>query len=198
MTPPSVATRARQSIRSWPLAWVLVLGGPVVAGGVAARCYRGPGRPEQVANARLRQGAAAGFLATGVGALIVTVLGTVTVALMPRAGWVLRWLYPGQHLLVAVAYHRELTASAGAAGYGLVLVAFPVIGLLLGLVGIDAAISSGPSPGGGGPPGPDPVPDPPDGGRLASAGAGTDLLAAGLPGWNEEGRTVSMARSRST
>jgi hypothetical protein len=28
--------------------------------------------------------------------------------------------------------------------------------------------------------------DPPDGGRLADAGAGTDVLAVGLPSWSEE------------
>ena len=125
------------------------------------------------------QGAAAGFLATGAGALIVTVLGTGTVALMPRAAWLRHWLYPGQHLLAAVVSNRELAASSSTQTYGLIMVTFPVIGLLLGIVSINAAISSGPSPGGGGPPGPDPVPDPPDGGRWASAGAGT----GGPGGW---------------
>jgi hypothetical protein len=57
------------------LAWVLLFGAPLVAGGVAVRSYRGPGGPGQVAGARIRQGAAAGFLATGVGALMVTVHG---------------------------------------------------------------------------------------------------------------------------
>jgi hypothetical protein len=84
------------------LAWVLLFGGPVLAGVVAARCYRGPGSLEEVSKARVRQAVAAGFLATAVGALMVTVAGTVTVALMPRAGWVL---------------------------------AFPVIGLVMGLAG---------------------------------------------------------------
>jgi Na+/proline symporter len=67
------------------LAWVLLLGGPVLAGAIAARCYRGPGSPEQVQKAKIRQAVAAGFLATAAGALMVTVLGTVTIALMPRA-----------------------------------------------------------------------------------------------------------------
>ena len=58
------------------LAWVLLLGAPLAAGGLAARCYHGPGDPGQLAGARLRQGGAAGFLATGIGALVVTVLGT--------------------------------------------------------------------------------------------------------------------------
>jgi hypothetical protein len=173
------------------LAWILLLGSPVAAGAVAGRRYRGPGSgPEQLANAKIRQGAVAGFLATGVGALIVTVLGTGTVALMPRAAWLRHWLYPGQHLLPAAAYSHELAAGKSVGGYGLILLIFPVIGLLLGMasaVPTDSATSSGPSPGGGGPRGPDPVPDSPDGGRLADAGAGTDGPVAGLLGWREEG-----------
>ena len=94
--------------------------------------YRGPDSPGQVVNARIWQGVAAGFLVTGLGALIVTALGTGTVALMPRAGWLMRWLYPGQHLSAAVAYGRELTASMNASGYVLILLAFPIVGLVLG------------------------------------------------------------------
>jgi hypothetical protein len=175
------------------LAWILLLGAPVVAGVMAGRHYCGPGSPQQLANAKIRQGALAGFLATGVGALIVTVLGTGTVALMPRAAWLRHWLYPGQHLLAAVASSRELAASSSAQTYGLIMVAFPVIGLGLSVFsglcawGGSATGESGPRRGGGGRPGPEPVPDPPDGGRLADAGAGTDVLAVGLPSWSEEG-----------
>jgi len=191
------------------LAWILLLGGPVVAGAVAVLRYRGPGSPQQVTGIRIWQGGAAGFLATGIGGLMVTVLGTGTVALMPRAAWLRNLLYPGQHLLPAVAYSHEFAASERVGGYGLILLAFPVIGLVMGLFGVtigDSATSSGSSPGGGGPPGPEPVPDPPDRGLAADAGAGTDELSragtdeltadAGvssdelrgdLPGWNEEG-----------
>lgn len=166
------------------LAWVLLFGGPVLAGAVAARCYRGPSSPEQVQKARIRQAAVAGFLATGVGALVVTVLGTVTIALMPRTGWALRWLYPGQHLPAAVAYANELTASVRADGYGLILLAFPVIGLLMGLAGGGMAlppVQPGLPPGGDGPPPPPghPAPDPPGGLRLAAAGADGRWLAGG-------------------
>jgi hypothetical protein len=120
----------------------------------------------------------------------VTVLGTGTVALMPRAAWLRNLLYPGQHLLPAVAYSREFAASERVGGYGLILLAFPVIGLVIGLFGVaigDSATSSGSSPGGGGPPGPEPVPDPPDRGLPADAGVSTDELRGDLPGWNEEG-----------
>lgn len=117
------------------LAWVLLFGGPVLAGVVAARCYRGPGSPEQVQQARIRQAAVAGFLAAAVGALMVVVLGSATIALMSRAGWVLHWLYPGQHLSAAVSYANELAASVRADSYGMILLVFPVIGLLMGLAG---------------------------------------------------------------
>jgi hypothetical protein len=116
------------------LAWILLFGAPVVAGSVAARRSAGPDGPHSVSGITLRQGAAAGFLATGLGGLIVTVLGTGTIALMPRAGWLLRWLYPGQHLAAGTAYHRELVASANAPGYLLILVAFPIIGVIMGLL----------------------------------------------------------------
>ena len=51
------------------LARILLLGGPVVAGVMAGRRYCGPGSPQQLANAKW-QGALAGFLATGVGAVV--------------------------------------------------------------------------------------------------------------------------------
>jgi hypothetical protein len=140
-------------------AWILLLGAPLVAGVVAARRYRGPGSPRQLAEARLWQGSVAGLLAAGAGALIVTVLGTATVALMPRAAWLRHWLYPGQHLLTAAAYSHELAASERIGGYGLILLAFPLTGIVLGLISSEAAAEwSGPSPGGDGPPGPEPQP----------------------------------------
>src|SRR6202043_3237336 len=95
------------------------------------------------------------FLATAVGALLVAVLGTVTIALMHRAGWMLHWLYPGQHLLAATAYNHELTASVRAGGYGLILLFFPVIGLFMGLVASQAAGQPSPSPDGDDPSGPE-------------------------------------------
>ena len=160
------------------LAWILLLAGPAVAGGAAGRRYRGPGGPQQLIHARIWQSVVAGLLTTGTGALIVTVLGTGTVALMPRAAWLRDWLYPGQHLMGAAAYRHELAASSSVGGYGLILIAFPVIGLVLGFSGAAAAMDS-PAlpPDSGGPPGdsgpdPGPVPYPPDGLRLAEAGAG--------------------------
>jgi hypothetical protein len=143
------------------LAWVLLFGGPALAGVVAVRRYRRRDSTEQASNARVWQAAAAGFLATAVGALTVTVLGTVTVALMPRAGWVMRLLYPGQHLTAAGAYLNELTASVRVGHYGLILLFFPVIGLFMGLCAGVAIEQPGPALGGGPPrpPGYEPTPD---------------------------------------
>jgi hypothetical protein len=172
------------------LAWVLLFGGPVLAGAAAARCYRGPGSPEQVQRPKIGQAAVAGFLAAAVGALVVTVLGTVTIALMARTGWVLHWLYPGQHLSAAVAHNNEVAASVRADGYGLILLAFPVIGFVMGMAGgglaAPAALAD-PPPGGGGPPPPPghPAPDPPGGIRLAAAGADERLVR--FRGFAEDG-----------
>jgi hypothetical protein len=171
------------------LAWVLLFGGPVLAGVVAARCYRGPGSPEQIQKARIRQAVAAGFLTAAVGALMVAVLGGATIALMSRAGWVLHWLYPGQHLPAAVIYAHQLAASVRADNYGMILLVFPVIGLLMGLAGGGLAFPAplaDPPPGGGGPPRPPghPAPDPPGGIRLAAAGADGRLVR--LPGFAED------------
>ena len=170
------------------LAWILLLGGPIVAGGMAGWCYRRPGSWEDVAKARAWQGVAAGFLMTGLGALVVSVAGTGTIALMARSGWLLHWLYPGQHLSAATAHGRALTAGLNATGYGQMLLIFPVIGLVLGVFGSAWAhnLTSGPGspPGGGGPPGPEPVPDPPGRGH-ASLPAGTRHEPYGAPGRGE-------------
>jgi membrane protein YqaA with SNARE-associated domain len=40
---------------------------------------------------------------------------------------------PGQHLTAHAAYLHELTASVRAGNYGLILMAFPVIGLIMSL-----------------------------------------------------------------
>lgn len=124
------------------LAWILLLGAPAVTAVMAVRRYRGPGSPQELIRARLWQGIAAGVLATGVGALIVTVLGTATLALMPRAAWLRHWLFPGPHLLAAATRSHELGTSSTVGGYGLILIAFPVIGLALGALGSMAATGS--------------------------------------------------------
>ena len=124
------------------LAWILLLGAPVVTAVLAVRRYCGPGSTQQPAAVRHWQGIAAGLLATGAGALIVTALGTATVALMPRTAWLRHWLYPGQHLTAAAIRSHELAATASVGGYGLIMIAFPVIGLALAALGSLAATES--------------------------------------------------------
>lgn len=165
------------------LAWAVFLGAPLAAGVLAARRYRGPG-PAPPGDTRIaRQSAVAGLLTALVGALFVAVAGTGTIALMPRAGWMMHWLYPGQRLAPALAYGHELTASGAAAGYLLILLAFPFAGAGAGAWGwLSTAELPGRPPGGGGPPrqGPAPAPDPPDGGRYADAGEDGDRLVLRL------------------
>jgi len=169
------------------LAWILLFGAPLAAGLLAGRRCHVSGPPEQVTAARAWQGFAAGLVSNSVGALFVIVLGTGTTALLVKSAWVRDLLYHGQHLTASAVYGRELFASQNVPRYGLICLAFPLIGALMGVAG--AGVANGltsPRPDGGrppGPPGPEPLPDPPDGRRLADAGAGQD----GLPGRYDDG-----------
>ena len=160
-------------------AWVLLLGAPVVAGALAGSRCCVPDDPGQASGMRAWQGFVAGLVSNGLGALTVTVLGISTTALMLKSAWVRGWLYRGQHLTASAVYGRELYTSKDVAFYILICVVFPIIGLVMGVAGSGYANVTGPLPGGGGPPGPpgpEPVPDPPDGGRLADAGADQSRL----------------------
>jgi len=134
----------------------------------------------------IRQSTVAGLLTTLVGALLVTSAGTGTIALMPRTGWLMHWLYPGQHLAASVAHGHELAASGAAVGYLLILLSFPLIGLGAGAWGgmSTAEVPGGPGSGGG-PPGRGPSPGPPDGGRDAGAGD-EDILVLRVHGAEED------------
>jgi hypothetical protein len=162
------------------LAWILLIGGPAAAALLAGRRCPRPGRSIELAQARMSQGIAAGFLANLVGALFVTVIGTGSTALMLKAAWLRHWLYHGE--LAGAVYRHELSASEGVVVYFLICLAFPVIGLVMGTLSVACFMpvprQSGPQPGdgGGGPPGPEPAPDPPDGGRQADAGTDADRV----------------------
>src|SRR5262249_37641586 len=132
------------------LEWVGLLGGPLAAGLLAARHHRRLHGPMSPGAGWIRQSTVAGLLTTLVGALLVTSAGTGTIALMPRASWLMHWLYPGQHL-AAAAHGHELAASGAAAGYLVLLLAFPVIGLGAGAWGgiSSAEWAGGPRPRGG-------------------------------------------------
>ena len=161
------------------LAWVLLFAAPLAAGLLAGRRCHVSDDPGQASGVRAWQGAAAGAVSNGVGALTVTALGFGTTALMLKSAWVRGWLYHGQHLTASALYGRELYASGGMAFYAVICVVFPIIGLVAGLAGSGYANVTGPLPDGGGPPGPpgpepEPVPDPPGGGRQADPRADQD------------------------
>ncbi len=155
-------------------AWILVFGAPLVAGAIAGRRCHVPDDPAEATAARAWQGFAAGLVSGGVGAMFLTVLGDGTTALMVRSAWVRDLLYHGQHVTASAVYGRELYASQNVAAYYLLLIGFPIIGLIMGLLGTGIAnptrrLPEGGGPNGpGGPPGPGgpaPLPTPPDGGR---------------------------------
>ncbi len=154
------------------VAWVLLFGGPLAAALLAGWQCRGPAGPLVPAEAKIRQGFAAGTLATFVGSLLVCALGPVTMALMPRAGWLVHLLYPGRHLTAAAV--ARLVNGYFPAGYFLIWLAFPIIGLGIGSLtalaawGSRAARQQGGGPGGGGPGGPEVAPEP-------SAGLSADV-----------------------
>jgi hypothetical protein len=113
-------------------AWVLLLFGPLTAALSAGWRCRGPVGELPAAEARIRQGIAAGVLVTLVGSVVVCVLGPVTLALLPDAGWLVHLLYPGQHVSPARVAHRAyLLDTNGAPGYFLIWLTFPVVGLAI-------------------------------------------------------------------
>jgi hypothetical protein len=70
------------------LCWILLFSVPVVASFLAGLRFRKPGTPTQVSAARIGQGLAAALVCNGVGALVVTVLGTGLTALLVTSAWV--------------------------------------------------------------------------------------------------------------
>ena len=155
------------------LTWILIFGAPLAAGALSGRRCHVTGDLGEVGTARLWQGLAAGLVSSGVGAVFVTVSGTGTAALLIRSALVRDWLYHGQHVTASAVYGRELYASQNLTGYFFLLVAFPIVGLLMGVTGTAIANPVPRLPDGEGPPGPpghggpEPAPDPPGGGRQA-------------------------------
>ena len=67
------------------LAWILLVGGPVVAAVLASRRCRELDGAKPPYRVTIGQGIAAGVLATGTGALLATAMGTGTTALMLKS-----------------------------------------------------------------------------------------------------------------
>jgi hypothetical protein len=154
------------------LAWVLLFGGPVAACVLAGRRCRRPDGSVPSYEFRIRQGIAAGVLASMTGALSVTAAALGTITLMIKSAWLRQWLYHSPHLTAFGTYSHEIRATQ-VGPYLFMCLGFPFVGLFMSSVA--AAIAnpaprqpSSPPGNGGGPPGPGPEPGPvpPDGGRV--------------------------------
>jgi len=148
----------------------------------AARRTSARGSRLSLADARSRQGLAAGLCAGTAAALLATALGISTIALLPQEANRLAWTRPYQYAIPVSprwthpyrtappngTYYFEVGASDSAAGFLSVLVLYPLFGAGLGAWGgLYAAGQPRRRPGGGGGgggEGPDPVPPPPDDG----------------------------------
>jgi hypothetical protein len=163
------------------LSMLAMMGATLAAGMAAARRTSGRGSRLPVADARARQGFAAGLCAGTAAALLAALLGLCTIALLPqeanRLAWTRpyrytipaspQWTHPYRTALPDGVYQFEVGASDSAGGFLSVLVLYPLFGAGLGAWGgLYAAGGSRrrPGGGGGGGEGPDPVPPPPDDG----------------------------------
>ncbi len=167
------------------LAWTLLCAGPLAAALLAGwRCRTAVG-PLSWGEARVRQGVAAGIVVTLVGSLVVCVLGTATLA---GVTWYAHLLYSGHHLTgaAAAASRASTPPASGAAGYFLVWLLFPIVGLViacltaLGAWGNQSVRERGAGPGDGGPGGPEPAPEGPSAGWSADVEHEPASVAAGL------------------
>ena len=146
----------------------LVLGAGVAAGVASARRTSGRGSQLPLADARARQGVAAGLCAGAAAALVASVLGVSTIALLPHEAARLQWALPARQAQPGSLYKFEVSVSDSAAGHLLVLALFPLLGAGLGAwgglygAGRPGRRSGG---GGGGGHGPAPAPAPPGGAR---------------------------------
>ena len=77
-------------------------------------------------------------------------MGTGTTALLLKSAWLRHWLYHG-HLSAIATYRHEIYAGTNVNGYSLILMAFPVIGLIASAATMacttPAPRESGPEPG---------------------------------------------------
>jgi hypothetical protein len=163
------------------LAVALALGVVVAAGVAAARRTSRTSRLP-VADARPRQGVAAGLCAGAAAALVVSLVGLTTIALLPHELPHLQWAFSGAHLAPGSVYEFEIGATDTAAGHLLVLIVFPLLGAGLGAWGgLYGAGRPGQLPGGGGGGGraPVPAPAPPAGGRRLDDDHRPSILAGG-------------------
>jgi hypothetical protein len=164
------------------LAVPLVLAAAIAASITAAR--RASARKGGLAlrDVRARQGFAAGACVGFVAAIVVSLLGIATIALLPHSAVGLQWTLPNGGSAGGSIYSFEVAMTDAGAGYLLVLLIFPVLGAGLGawggLFAGDGGIRPDGGSGGGGPRRPGPEPRPSGGGQHAPAPpelAATDL-----------------------
>jgi hypothetical protein len=151
-------------------------------------------------NARAQQGFAAGLCVGISAAVLVSVLGMITIALAPHAAASLQWTLParmlspsrGTSLAPNAVSEFEVSFSQAGAGYLLVLIVFPLLGAGLGAWGGlftegDSGHRPGGGGGGGGPDDPGPEPTPPGGARDTLDEPELSLLGFDdeLGGWDE-------------
>jgi hypothetical protein len=165
----------------------------------AQRASRRDGQ-RSAADVSARQGFAAGLCIGVAAALVVSVLGITTIAIVPHLRGSIQWTLPdrvfypssGRPLTPDSVSHFEVSFTRAAAGYLLVLIFFPLLGAGLGAWGgLFAAGDSGYRPGGGGGGGgsddPGPEPEPPGGGRsrLPDPDLAFDLDNFAFPAWDD-------------
>jgi hypothetical protein len=177
------------------LAVPLVVSVAVVAGVKTARRTARLGKRRVRIETQTRQGLAAGACAGVAAAIIVSILGLSTIALVPQDARVLEWTLPGQHIQPGTVYSFEVSVSAAAAGYLLVLLVFPLIGAGLGAWGgLYGSDRPGNPPGGGGggrgPKDKNPKAPPPPGGKKLDPVTDIGRLLS-LPEWDPAARPVA-------
>jgi hypothetical protein len=183
------------------LAVPAVLAAAVLAGVRAARrTSRRTRRPR--AEAQARQGLAAGACAGVAAALVVSILGLITVALVPHDARIFEWTLPVQHVQPGSMYAFEVSVSEAAAGYLLVLLFFPLLGAGLGAWGgLYGSERPGNQQGGGGGGGRGPwrprLGPPPPGGRRLEGPAEVDVgRLLSMPEWNPAAKPVREQPAR--
>jgi hypothetical protein len=120
---------------------------------MAARRTPRRGRDETVpiAHIRARHAVAAGLCVGVTCALLVSVLGIITIAVAPNTASSIQWTIPGGHSPADSLYRFEVSASHAVAGYLLILIIFPFLGAGIGAWGgLFASGNRGLRPGGGG------------------------------------------------
>jgi hypothetical protein len=150
------------------LAVPVVLAAAIAASMAAARRVSNRKGGLTLRDMRARQGLAAGLCVGFTAALVVSLMGVATIALVPHLAVGLQWTLPGRAAPPGSVYDFEVAMTEAGAGYLLVLLIFPVLGAGLGAWAGLFAANGGLRPdgggGGGGPGKRGPEPAPPGGG----------------------------------